>query len=285
MRSPPVSWEKVCRPKKEGGLGLKNDVIWNKAAVGKLVWWLNSKPDSLWVRWVGHIYLKGTNWQDYYPKANTSWYWRKVCQVKLELQQAYQQQLWTNQHHMGYTVSKGYNFLRNREAEVQWHTLVWNKWAIPKHSFIAWVHHHGNMNTKEKLFKLGITDDSTCCICGGAVENLEHLFFACPYSKIVIAAVGKWVGTPWPESNWINWRLAKTGHSLHLEILDATINSCLYTIWHQRNRSRHEFTLTRPIHTARFIVDELKMRFQGRGKGVLGRREAMWLEGLLGRGV
>ncbi|XP_074299727.1 uncharacterized protein LOC141630880 [Silene latifolia] len=186
---------------------------------------------------------------------------------------------------MGYTVSKGYNFLRNREAEVQWHTLVWNKWAIPKHSFIAWVHHHGNMNTKEKLFKLGITDDSTCCICGGAVENLEHLFFACPYSKIVIAAVGKWVGTPWPESNWINWRLAKTGHSLHLEILDATINSCLYTIWHQRNRSRHEFTLTRPIHTARFIVDELKMRFRGRGKGVLGRREAMWLEGLLGRGV
>ncbi|XP_074267090.1 uncharacterized protein LOC141590392 [Silene latifolia] len=141
------------------------------------------------------------------------------------------------------------------------------------------------MNTKGKLFNLGITDDSTCCICGGTVENLEHRFFACTYSKIVIDTVGGWVGDPWPEFNWINWRLAKTGTSLHLEILDATINSCLYTICQQRNRSRHELSLIRPILIARFIVDELKVRFRGLGKRVLVRNEAMWLERLLERGV
>ncbi|XP_074313934.1 uncharacterized protein LOC141649137 [Silene latifolia] len=50
IKSPLVSWEKACKPRDEGGLGLKNDVEWNKAAIGKLVWWIASKSDHLWVR-------------------------------------------------------------------------------------------------------------------------------------------------------------------------------------------------------------------------------------------
>ncbi|XP_074271820.1 uncharacterized protein LOC141595755 [Silene latifolia] len=162
-----------------------------------------------------------------------------------------------------------------REVEVQWHNLVWNKWTVPKHSFIAWVYHHGNMNIKEKLFELGITDDISYCICRGSDESLGHLFFACPYSKIIITAVGRWVGVLSPESNWIDWRLARTSNPLQLGVLDAAINSCLYNIWQQRNRSRHDLVLTRPIHTARIIVDELKMRFRSLGKGDLVRSNAL----------
>ncbi len=55
-----VAWEKVCLPKKEGGLGLKRVEDWNKAAlIMKLIWNLCTQAGSLWVAWVQHYLLKG----------------------------------------------------------------------------------------------------------------------------------------------------------------------------------------------------------------------------------
>ena len=45
-----VSWEKVCRPKQEGGLGIRNLQQWNLAAVGKIAWHISFKKDSLWIK-------------------------------------------------------------------------------------------------------------------------------------------------------------------------------------------------------------------------------------------
>ncbi|XP_070057528.1 uncharacterized protein [Nicotiana tomentosiformis] len=42
-----VAWEKVCFPKKYGGLNIKSSREWNIAPVGKLLWQLASKQDIL----------------------------------------------------------------------------------------------------------------------------------------------------------------------------------------------------------------------------------------------
>lgn len=57
-----VAWDLVCRTKKGGGLGITECVIWNEAAVAKYVWNIAQKADNLWVRWVNHVYIKGTEW-------------------------------------------------------------------------------------------------------------------------------------------------------------------------------------------------------------------------------
>ncbi|XP_074313598.1 uncharacterized protein LOC141648781 [Silene latifolia] len=85
MRSPLVAWDKACRSKKEGGLGLKNDSLWNQAPLGKLVWWIYTKADLLWVKWVNHTYLKGADWHTYTPTTYSSWYWRKISFVCVSL--------------------------------------------------------------------------------------------------------------------------------------------------------------------------------------------------------
>lgn len=41
-----VNWDRVCRPEKEGGLGVCNLYIWNLAAVGKIAWHISTKQDS-----------------------------------------------------------------------------------------------------------------------------------------------------------------------------------------------------------------------------------------------
>lgn len=80
-----VRWEKVCSPKKQGGLGIKNLYLWNMLAVGKFVWSIAVKQDTLWVKWVHSIYIKNKSWLDYKPPQNASWVWRHICQVKEQM--------------------------------------------------------------------------------------------------------------------------------------------------------------------------------------------------------
>ncbi|XP_074300088.1 uncharacterized protein LOC141631298 [Silene latifolia] len=63
----------VLRTKDEGGLGIKDREIWNKAMVGRLVDWIAVNRDSIWVQWIHNNYLKGQDWMAYKPSMNSSW--------------------------------------------------------------------------------------------------------------------------------------------------------------------------------------------------------------------
>jgi hypothetical protein len=54
-----VTWEKICVPKKERGLGLRRLEVWNKATMLNHIWNLIAQAGSLWVAWVEDNWLKG----------------------------------------------------------------------------------------------------------------------------------------------------------------------------------------------------------------------------------
>ena len=58
-----MGWPNVCIPKKNGGLGIRNLEVWNVAVVGKIAWHISKKQDSLWVKWVHEVYMKGGRWK------------------------------------------------------------------------------------------------------------------------------------------------------------------------------------------------------------------------------
>ncbi|GKD54771.1 RNA-directed DNA polymerase, eukaryota, reverse transcriptase zinc-binding domain protein [Tanacetum coccineum] len=47
-----VAWKNVCKPKNQGGLGLKDLTIWNHTLLVKHLWNIANKKDTLWVKWV-----------------------------------------------------------------------------------------------------------------------------------------------------------------------------------------------------------------------------------------
>nr|GEW70183.1 hypothetical protein [Tanacetum cinerariifolium] len=47
-----VSWDAVCKPKDQGGLGLKNLGVWNEVLMIKHLWNVAVKKDTLWVKWI-----------------------------------------------------------------------------------------------------------------------------------------------------------------------------------------------------------------------------------------
>ncbi|GKD06361.1 RNA-directed DNA polymerase, eukaryota, reverse transcriptase zinc-binding domain protein [Tanacetum coccineum] len=56
-----VAWKSVCKPKNQGGLGLKDLMMWNKALFIKHLWNIANKKDTLWVKWVNTVKLKGVS--------------------------------------------------------------------------------------------------------------------------------------------------------------------------------------------------------------------------------
>lgn len=68
-----------------------------------------------------------------------------------------------------------------------WSILVWSAYGIPKHSFLLWLALGMNLKTQDKMkpwdcankFSMG------CVFCQQEVESHRHLFFECPYLRLV----------------------------------------------------------------------------------------------------
>ncbi|GKA27215.1 RNA-directed DNA polymerase, eukaryota, reverse transcriptase zinc-binding domain protein [Tanacetum coccineum] len=54
-----VTWNEVCQPKQNGGLGIKPLESWNKILLVKHLWNIATKKDTLWVQWINMVKLKG----------------------------------------------------------------------------------------------------------------------------------------------------------------------------------------------------------------------------------
>ncbi|XP_074297425.1 uncharacterized protein LOC141628147 [Silene latifolia] len=197
-----VAWEQICRPKKYGGLGLKKLHLWNLASIAKYVWWIESKADHLWVKWVHAIYIKAGEWHSYKPTLNSSWSWRKLCQVKERFLPLLQS---GDGLQGGYTVSQGYSWLQPAVEQVDWALWIVNNWLVPKHGFISWLAGQHRLLTQDRILRMKIIQTNTCHLCGQGHEEHSHLFFRCVYSSTCKNLVSDWCKEKLPEQDWCEW--------------------------------------------------------------------------------
>ncbi|XP_074288900.1 uncharacterized protein LOC141614045 [Silene latifolia] len=204
-RVPLVAWDKVTLPKPEGGLGIKKAELWNVAPIGKLVNWVYSKADRLWIRWINQ---------------------KNVCKVKELLKDGFTDDTWTAQTH-GYSIRGGYDWLVMPHPILDWTKLVWNSWNTPKHSMITWITLHGGLNIKDKLFRIGCSNDNHCCCCDSMPETHEHLFIYCPYSSRIRGKLESWLGRPMPN---VNDMVADNTGSIQWKIMAVVMNASRYNV-------------------------------------------------------
>ena len=86
LKGAKVSWEMITCLKSEGGLGIKQTYIWNKACISKLIWNIcHQDSSSLWVDWVkDHLIRDHSFWEIPIPRC-CSWTWRKILQLREEV--------------------------------------------------------------------------------------------------------------------------------------------------------------------------------------------------------
>ncbi|CAN1163898.1 Uncharacterized mitochondrial protein AtMg00310 [Linum perenne] len=73
-----LSWERLCEPKEEGGLGFKDFHAFNQAFLARQAWRILQEPDGLYARVVKGRYFPKTSFLRAVQGSNSSWGWRSV---------------------------------------------------------------------------------------------------------------------------------------------------------------------------------------------------------------
>ncbi|XP_075477364.1 uncharacterized protein LOC142518465 [Primulina tabacum] len=171
----------------DGGLGLKNLKMWNRALLAKTLWKIHSKQDSLWIRWVNHVYsCFGGVW---------NWHWhteqsgliKRIIEIRDELickygsKETAAAQLDSWFHNKG-GVSRAYEFFAQKNGNWPWKPLLSKHYILPKHRFVLWLLAHRKLLTRDRL---GYLQDSKCVLCLQEDESNLHLFFQCRITILV----------------------------------------------------------------------------------------------------
>ncbi|XP_074283198.1 uncharacterized protein LOC141607746 [Silene latifolia] len=88
-----------------------------------------------------------------------------------------------------------YQLLRQRGDLVPWSSLVHDKACLPKHSFLSMLVMVNKLPTIDNLVLRGIHLVNRCVLCCQYSEDIQHLFFLCPYSAKVWTTMAAWLQT------------------------------------------------------------------------------------------
>lgn len=78
-----ISWLDVCKPKQEGGLGLRSLKEENDVCCLKLIWRLVSHGNSLWANWIQSYLIKTESFWSIKDNTTTdSWIWKKLLKYR-----------------------------------------------------------------------------------------------------------------------------------------------------------------------------------------------------------
>lgn len=235
-----------CRPKKQGGLGLKQGCLWNKALVCKQIWSLASKADTLWVKWTHEKYIKQGTVSDCIAHQGDSWHWKKLMGVKELFQSGFSNGVWLATSTGEYTPNTRYVWLLGPASTFPLTKAVWCRFNVPKCGFILWLVGHGKLLTRDRLSGWNVAvavADPRCLLCRYADESVAHLYFQCPYSRDLGAMVAQWLdicNMPYQLSDWMHWlEHMACGCSARAKMRTSVLTTFVALMWKERNSRLH----------------------------------------------
>ena len=127
---PLIAWDKVCRPKKLGGLGLRKTAAVNLAFIAKLAWKFLTNPENFWVQVISARYGDPAGF--FYCKArqSDSYVWKTILRIRPFLKKGLRWKLgngkainfwtdaWCSEENLASQLSSDYVPISNLEVKV-----------------------------------------------------------------------------------------------------------------------------------------------------------------------
>ncbi|XP_057246695.1 uncharacterized protein LOC130589452 [Beta vulgaris subsp. vulgaris] len=77
-----IGWDRICKPKCFGGIGLRKAEVNNIALQLKLLWKLLKDNNSFWVKLVHKKYVKNSFLLSHKPSVLASWQWKRLMSLR-----------------------------------------------------------------------------------------------------------------------------------------------------------------------------------------------------------
>ncbi|GJS82396.1 RNA-directed DNA polymerase, eukaryota, reverse transcriptase zinc-binding domain protein [Tanacetum coccineum] len=219
-----VAWNMVCKPKCEGGLGIRNLEEWNDVLL------IVSKKESLWVKWVNLVKLKNKSFWDVQEEKSDSCTWRALLDLRNKVRPSYCGQWedivvadmiengkwkWPVEWIINFQFLKYIPVLIIKEnvadkvkwrcndgklvyfstknawwdlsvhqRKVPWWKVVWFPRCNPRSAFIMWLAANERLSTQDRIMKWS-PSILLCPLCNKMNDSHDHLFFKCDFSKSI----------------------------------------------------------------------------------------------------
>ncbi|VFQ89794.1 unnamed protein product [Cuscuta campestris] len=236
-----VAWDDICKPKDEGGLGLRNSTIWNQALLAKCFWNIAANKETLWIQWVHSVYLQGSDFWTWNPSKKDSHFFKKIAEIRDSLLQKCGDRFMIEDNlcEMGdIKATKVYDLLRSKGNIRPWMKAIWKPYIPPRYSFTVWLTLRGRLPTKMNLHFLQL-DNRNCEFCHTEEETAQHLFFLCENTALIWGAIRNWLNIA-PALSTLERAIEWVGRQRHShcakrKMWRLAIMCTVYTIWRSRN--------------------------------------------------
>ncbi|XP_026383886.1 uncharacterized protein LOC113279410 [Papaver somniferum] len=263
-----VSWIKICKPKKLGGLGVKDLRSTSKALKAKWIWRYAREKKALW-RKVVQEKLKN-NMENKFPAvfkgcsmknasiADMVGDGRLYCNFKRKifLQEQVEWDLLCNEmgpvhglveeednvEIMGdFTVKKCYEKMVKDDTICDFNKFLWKNGIPPKVSFMFWATFHNSLPTLSMLRYRGMDiQDDKCPFCKKEEETADHIFVCCSFAfevwyHFIKAFRISWVFPNSVKGNFEAWRMNNL-QGKSREVWWKVIYVVQWHLWNARNK-------------------------------------------------
>ncbi len=150
-----------------------------------------------------------------------------------------------------FSAKSAYNFLTFDGIDNRKCAFLWNLRIPLKIKIFQWLAFRYKLLTADLLAKRGWIGPSICSLCRTGEENLDHLFFLCPFAKSVWTAslcdgvlfCNRFLSSPGDlTSRWKTARATLSGQSKSTFYL--LVAAGCWEIWNERNRRTFENRLS-----------------------------------------
>ncbi|GJX66900.1 RNA-directed DNA polymerase, eukaryota, reverse transcriptase zinc-binding domain protein [Tanacetum coccineum] len=185
-----VAWKSACRPKEQGGLGIKPLKQWNVVLLIKHFWKIIENKESLWAKWVNTVRLKDKSiWEIEMDKSDSSG-WKTMLTIRE-----------TVKDHVWYNIGNGKNtsvfydkwcengplsaFLNKQKSHL--YPLL-RSIRTPslqdKEDWVQWINYDNQKTCLHLMacYPRQAIDDLKCALCKRCADSHDHLFFKCEFA-------------------------------------------------------------------------------------------------------
>jgi len=178
--------------------------------------------------------------------------------------------IWTISRSGSYTCADTWDFLRQKKIVVEWWSIVWFKFAIPKQAFLLWLTVRNRLTTGDRLLTWGFMGDTQCVFCRHCTESRDHLFFMCSFSARIWKECMTRCNILNPCFDWQDviaegcrsWRTK----SMFGVVCRLVLSSSVYGIWRARNEIKHSGHPCTEEQILKMIIWEVRSRIASMGK-------------------
>ncbi|GJV82670.1 RNA-directed DNA polymerase, eukaryota, reverse transcriptase zinc-binding domain protein [Tanacetum coccineum] len=246
-----VSWDAICKPKDQRGLGLKNLGVWNEVLMLKYLWNVASKKDTLWVKCIYVEKIKGRSIWEVQCENKSSVGWKNILSLKDKARRHIWWKIGNGKsvnvwHDRWCPVSPLTKFIDTRDiydARLNNTCIVSGiihegRWSIPRHAFVTCLAIQKRLMTQEKLLIWRPNEDLKCALCNKCPDSHNHLFFTCEFSSGVCNELLKMLNvrlSGYWDQIIIEMKALPSKRNIRSIVRMIVCGAVVYYIWQERN--------------------------------------------------